>query len=97
MGGELGMDLRLSDIPKSAGMNTTTTLYSESCGRFVVTVDPHRKKDFEALFSGLTIAGIGTVTDEPRFILKDFSGKPFIDESIVDLKQSWMRPFGDLV
>ncbi len=97
MGGELGMDLRLEDIPKSAGTNPTSTLYSESCGRFVVTVHPSKRKEFEALFSGLTTSNIGMVTSSSRFILKDSLGTSLIDEPISQLKASWLRPLGDLV
>jgi len=97
MGGELGMDLHVEDIPKTAGISLTTTLYSETCGRFVVTVDPARKESFESLFSGLNISRIGMVTASPRFIIRGPLGTPSIDEDILDLKQSWQRPFGDLV
>jgi len=97
MGGELGMDLHVEDIPKDAGMSPTATLYSETGGRFVVTVDPSKKDIFGSLFSGLNISRIGTVTASHRFIVRDSQGNPFIDEDILDLKQSWQKPFGDLV
>ncbi len=97
MGGELGMDLHVEDIPKDAGMSPTATLYSETGGRFVVTVDPSKKNIFGSLFSGLNISRIGAVTASHRFIVRDSQGNPFIDEDILDLKQSWQKPFGDLV
>lgn len=97
MGGELGMDLHVEDIPKDAGMNPTAALYSETCGRFVVTVDPARKRDFENLFSGMPIASVGILTGAPRFIIRDSRRTPLIDEDVLDLKHSWQRPFGDLV
>lgn len=97
MGGDLGMDLHVEDIPTTAGMSPTVALYSETCGRFVVTIDPARKAAFEAHFAGMTLSNIGMVTETRRFIFRDSLGGPFIDESIPDLKQSWQRPFGDLL
>jgi len=96
MGGELGMDLSVEDIPRTSGLSPTRTLYSESCGRFVATVDPSRKQAFENRFSGMHLAQIGLVTDSPRFIIRDATGTPLIDERILDLKKIWQRPFGDL-
>jgi phosphoribosylformylglycinamidine synthase len=96
MGGELGMDINVEDMPKTEGLSTTRTLYSESCGRFVVTIDPSKRRAFENLFSGMAIAQIGLVTASPRFILRDAQGISLLEEDVMHLKEHWHRPFGDL-
>ena len=46
MGGRLGMEVSLNDLSEKP-LRDDSTLYSESQGRFVVTVDPKNKKRFE--------------------------------------------------
>jgi phosphoribosylformylglycinamidine synthase II len=96
MGGELGMEVSVENIQKAPGLSPTRALYSESCGRFVVTVDPSRKQAFEDRFSGMHLTQIGLVTDSPRFIIRDATGTPLINENVLELKEIWQRPFGDL-
>ena len=43
MGGDLGMTIQLPAIPAVQGLSDSQKLYSESCGRFVVTVSPEQK------------------------------------------------------
>ncbi len=97
MGGELGMDIRLKDLPSCRGLSTTHMLYSESAGRFVVTVAPEKRKAFEDVFSGLTAACVGSVTEAPLFRLQDPQGDPIMEEDIFSLKEGWLRPFGGLI
>jgi phosphoribosylformylglycinamidine (FGAM) synthase-like enzyme len=97
MGGELGMEIRLSLIPGFSGLTAGQALYSESCGRFVITVAPGKKKDFEKIFFGMKIGRAGVVTESPRFSVKDDQEKAIIDEDVNDLKHAWKKPFGELI
>jgi phosphoribosylformylglycinamidine (FGAM) synthase-like enzyme len=97
MGGELGMEIRLSLIPGFSGLTAGQALYSESCGRFVITVAPGKKKDFEKIFFGMKIGRAGVVTESPRFSVKDGQEKAIIDEDVNDLKHAWKKPFGELI
>jgi phosphoribosylformylglycinamidine (FGAM) synthase-like enzyme len=65
MGGALGMTLQLPLIPSAPGLSNTQKLYSESCGRFVITVAPEMKTPFEKCFSGMKLAQVGVVTESP--------------------------------
>ena len=47
LGGELGCDLDLANLPVKEVTRTDTMLYSESQGRFLVSVNPKRKDEFE--------------------------------------------------
>ncbi len=65
---------------------TAEFLFSESSPRFVITVDPEKKKEFESHFDfGLT--QIGFVREDERFKINDL-----IDENIYELKKSWQKP-----
>jgi phosphoribosylformylglycinamidine synthase len=97
MGGELGMDIHLKDIPCPDPLPDTPILYSESVGRFIVTIDPAQKQTFEDLFSEVPIGCIGTVTDSPRFRVQGSKGSWIIEEDVFTLKESWKRPFGGLI
>jgi phosphoribosylformylglycinamidine synthase II len=96
MGGDLGLDVHLDAFPGSPGLEPAQVLYSESCGRFIVTVDPSLKSRFEECLSGNTFSEIGIVTPSPYLIVKSELGTPLIDEDISRLKKCWHEPFGDL-
>ena len=97
MGGEMGMDIDLKAIPQASGLNNIRILYSESAGRFIVTVDPAKKEKFEKLFSGLSIGLVGKVTDSNIFKISGINGSEIICEEIDTLKDCWLKPFGGLI
>lgn len=97
MGGELGMELRLDEVPGSDKLTPTQTLYSESAGRFICTVAPANKDAFEELFQGLPVKRVGRVTDSDRFVVRGEGDTTLLDEPVQELKSRWMEPFGGLV
>ncbi len=97
MGGNLGMDVDLSLLPAEGTLRNDILLFSESAGRFIVTVDPLKKAEFENIFSGLACGCIGKVTGEPDFVIRDLTRKMFLSVSVADLKTAWKQPFGDLI
>jgi phosphoribosylformylglycinamidine synthase len=97
MGGELGMEIHLPMIPAESGLTPARILFSESCGRFILTVSPHAQQRFEALFSGLRCRCIGAVTESDRFVVKSGEGDPLADERLMELKTSWKAPFEELI
>ena len=97
MAGELGMEIDLDQIPSSPGISPTRLLYSESCGRFIVTVAPENREGFERLLSGMKIGRAGVVTESPRLSVRDGKGKQIIHEDLTGLKESWKKPFGELI
>lgn len=97
MAGELGMEISLAHIPAANGLTTGRILYSESCGRFVITLSPEKKERFEEIFSGMKKGLIGSVTEKQCLSVKDSNGQAIIDEDINKLKESWKKPFGDLI
>ncbi|MFQ5485811.1 MAG: AIR synthase-related protein, partial [Desulfobacterales bacterium] len=97
IGGNLGMDIDLSFVPKDDVNRDDYLLFSESAGRFIVTIDPAKKELFEKIFQGQPFGYIGTLTEKPDFIIKGIEGNPIICVPIKDLKSAWKRRFGKLV
>jgi len=97
MGGHLGMEVRLANLPTMEAERDDTLLFSESAGRFIVTVAPENQDAFEDLFSGLPCACIGTVTDTGQLNISGRAGEKIISMSVEKLKSAWKEPFGDLV
>ncbi len=75
-------------IPQGA-LSDDKVLFSESPGRFLVTVAPERREEFEALFSGLPIGLVGEVTSRPQLVIFGSNGGKLVDEPVMALKESW--------
>ena len=97
MGGRLGLTLDLSRVPCETDLNDSGLMFSESAGRFLVTVDPARRDSFEALFEGLPYACVGQVTATPRLIVNARDGGKLLDVEIDTLITAWQKPYGELI
>jgi len=97
MGGGLGMDIDLSLVPRSEAEQDHVILYSETPGRFIVTIDPRHRSSFEALFDMLPHACVGMVSRETDLVINGLDGKPIIRVPVSELKAAWKHPFGGLV
>jgi phosphoribosylformylglycinamidine synthase len=97
MGGELGMEIDLKAVPAGPNLSDTGILYSESAGRFIVTVDPAKKESFEELFRDLNTGLAGRVTDTNIFKVSGISGDEIINEEVDALKENWLKTFGGLI
>ncbi|MDY6972681.1 MAG: phosphoribosylformylglycinamidine synthase subunit PurS [Thermodesulfobacteriota bacterium] len=97
MAGELGMEINLPCVQTAQELSVTQVLYSESCGRFVVTIAPEKKDGFERIFSGMKLGRVGVVTESPLFCIRDAGGETIIEENQNELKDCWKRPFGELI
>lgn len=96
MGGTTGMEINLKDIPASGGLKDTHILYSESAGRFIVTVDPSKKKAFEEIFIDSEFASVGVVNDTGHLKVNGTEGNEIINEEIDSIGKSWKKTFGGL-
>ena len=93
----MGVEIALKEIPSRQNLTDTKKLYSESAGRFIVTIDPSKKEDFESLFSGMRIKCVGTVNDSNILKVAGSDGTLIIEEDVIDLKECWKKTFGELV
>ena len=66
MGGELGIEGEIEAIPTGEGMKEGEALFSETPGRFVVTVAPEKCGEFEGVMGGMVMGRVGVVTEEKR-------------------------------
>lgn len=97
MASDLGMDIDLGQSCVVGHLTDSALLFSETTGRFIVTVNPANKADFEALFADLPVNAIGKITAKRRFTLKGIAGNTLINITTDALRQAWKEPFGDLI
>ena len=97
IGGNLGMDINLAQVPRNDVEREDVLLFSESAGRFIVTVDPANREAFEDLFKPLAFGCIGTITETPDFVVRGLSQNVIISASVADLKTAWEKTFGSLI
>lgn len=92
--GMLGAEIDISLIPGSRDIRNDYRLYSESQGRFLVSVNPEFKNDFEALFNDLPLMPIGLVKNDNRFIIKN-NNNILVETTIEDLNRNYRDTFKD--
>lgn len=79
---------------KSGRLTDDRILFSESCGRFLVTVDQKKKSAFEAVFQGMPFSRIGEITEDPRLLVLGSGRDVLIDEPVLRLRESWEAGIG---
>ncbi|MEM4158611.1 MAG: AIR synthase-related protein [Candidatus Anstonellaceae archaeon] len=75
IGGKLGANIDLSILKNLLDLDYTTLLFSESPSRFVVSINPKNKKEFEKILRGSFFACVGRVEGSQ---LKIFSKEKFL-------------------
>jgi phosphoribosylformylglycinamidine synthase len=88
MAGELGLELDLDGAPDLAKLPSDVALFSESNGRFVVTVEPNDAAAFTALFENLPCRRIGVVTSAPRLRMT-LGGTQRVDLGVAAMKAAY--------
>lgn len=96
MAGNLGVDVKLANVPVEEINRDDKVLFSESSGRFIVSIAPENQERFEALFKEQTFSCIGHVDDDSEFKIQGRDGEPIIRQSVTGLKRAWKSAFGDL-
>jgi phosphoribosylformylglycinamidine (FGAM) synthase-like enzyme len=96
MGGNLGLTIDLSRVPRADAEQNHIVLYSESSGRFIITIDPKDRSSFESVVNKVPYACIGTVSEAPDVVIHGLKGEPLIQVPVSALKAAWKRPFGSL-
>ncbi len=97
MGGGLGLTLDLAGVAVDGDLPDDRILFSESAGRFLVTVDPARQAAFEALFEGLALARIGSVTAAPELVVNGREGGELLKLDLEALTQAWEQTYGEMI
>jgi len=93
--GDLGAEVSLSDVPGAGNFQRDDLLlFSESQGRFVVSVSPGRRKEFEKVMLPVSHRAVGQVTGEKTFKVKGIRpGNPeIISLKVESLRRAWKKP-----
>lgn len=96
LGGDLGLEVDLSRVPASPGLRPDKLLFSETCGRVILTVDPRKQETFERLMADCICRPVGLVTRSERILVKN-EGQTLIKTRLKNFRAAFHRPFGDLV
>jgi phosphoribosylformylglycinamidine synthase II len=99
--GEVGIDLTLSEVPwegpetpgGGAWDGDTARLWSESCSRFLVEVDPANAAALEQALAGFPFARVGTLVAEPRLTVTGRSGAPLLALELARLRTAFHSAF----
>lgn len=92
--GGLGADISLASLPVDRVERPDLMLFSESLGRFVISVRPELRERFETALLGIEMGLVGTVTDDSRLKVRAAEGRLLVDADIRDLKSAWQAPLG---
>ena len=96
MAGNAGITAHLENVPRKDVSRDHVLLYSETPGRFIVTIDPKDQEIFEATMRHSTLAWVGNVTEDPTFTVTGLGGDEIIRTPVPGLKDSWKAPFKGL-
>ncbi len=91
MAGELGLTLDLDALPADGLDDPLRLLFSESQGRFLVTMPKASTGRFEALFANLPCARVGLVTEAPVISVTQGSGPALATIELADLKTAYKQ------
>ncbi len=97
MGGNFGMEIELAKVISEGADRNDHILFSESAGRFIVTIAPDLKETFESVFSGRPFSCIGKVTNENQLNIKGVGDNTIVSLPVNEMKSAWKKPFGDLI
>ncbi len=101
MGGGLGLELDLSAAPldESCGnLSDEILLFSESAGRFVVTVSKENQAEFEQRLGSMAYGCIGTVTGAHDHLkISGLNKTALVDLSAQQLDNAFNKAFGDMI
>jgi len=70
LGGDLGAQIDLSALPQAAGLTDDGALFSESCGRFLLSCAPSDTPALEDRLSGADFERIGSVTESRDLVVR---------------------------
>jgi len=90
--GGFGMYVDLGEVPVEGVDRDDKILFSESAGRFVVTVDATKVSEFEAAMEGHDYRAIGMTTGD-NLRLRGLDGREILNENIYALKDAWRSTF----
>ncbi len=92
LGGGLGCDIDLNLVPVKEVNRPDTILFSESQGRFLVSVNPAKKEEFEKEFATLPFSMIGRVVENKKVMVNQ-QGTAIVDVELKSLMSAYQGVF----
>ncbi len=90
LAGELGASIDAKNIFSDSNCTYEELLYSETPGRFIVTIDPKDKEKFEQIIHSVPYGMIGRVADENLYVTKLDGTQEFV--SLGKVKENYQKP-----
>lgn len=101
MAGQLGLEIDLSAVAlneRKGSLTDEKILFSESSGRFIITVARENKAAFEAVFNGMPFGCVGSVTDQhDRLKISGLHKALRVDLSVKQVEAAFNKAFGDKI
>ena len=97
--GSLGVEIDLRRMPLKNIEFDYQALYSETVGRFIITIDPKDKNQLEEILTrhDCKYAEIGIITGDSVVKIIGLEGKKIIGEKVENLRKAYKGRFGDLI
>jgi len=95
-GGMFGLEIHLKKVPTEIGLANHEILFSESNGRFIVTIAEENREAFENQMEGTQYAELGVVLEEQRLRIIDNNVNMIVDSDLRQLKEAWKAPLRDI-
>ncbi|MEW6187391.1 MAG: phosphoribosylformylglycinamidine synthase subunit PurS [Thermodesulfobacteriota bacterium] len=96
LAGDLGLEADLAKVPSDGLLRPDKLLFSESCGRILLSIDPRKKKAFEKEMAGCRLEYVGKVRKDQNLIIKN-KGQTLIKSRLKSLREAFHQPFGGLI
>ncbi len=96
MGSSFGLKLSIDSLLKKSMLRIDKLLFSESLGRFIVTLPSEKESRFKEIFNHLPYERIGNVTCNGRLTISIGDNK-IVDLSTQELYEAWTERFGDMI
>ncbi|MBF0209348.1 MAG: phosphoribosylformylglycinamidine synthase subunit PurS [Desulfamplus sp.] len=99
----MGIEIDLSKIPVNCeksdcfALSSSAILFSESAGRFIVTIAPENRSIFEKLFKAMACRCVGQVTDSHSTLIIKNGEKIIANIEIDKLTKVWKSPMGGMI
>jgi phosphoribosylformylglycinamidine synthase len=91
--GGFGAAVDLRTVPVGPGVTRAEQiLFSESCTRFLVEVEPAQADAFGKALAGVPHACIGRLEHEPWLVVYGLRNETLIEDELAALKEAWQKP-----
>ena len=91
LAGRLGAQISLAGVPADGVTDDDGLLFSESLGRFLITVPPTHQSSFEALLADYAVpfGHLGSVTPTNQLTITNANGQAIVDLAVAVLEEAF--------